>query len=102
MAKNVTKAAAQKAVQEAIKSMTGFDEIAVKQKFGTPIVELLQGDQLQGLRAILFVEFRRDGKKDDEAFHRAQEISISEVNERIGGKADGLSDFDSQPPTTTP
>lgn len=97
-----TQAAVKKAIQNAVESMTGFDEIAVKQKFGAPLDSLLQQDRLQGLRAIVFVEIRREGKKDDEAFHRTQELSIKEVNARFIKPDDGLADFDEKPSTTTP
>lgn len=96
-------AAMKKLINEAIESMTGFDEIAVKQKFDAPLDGLLQSDRLQGLRALVFVGFRRDdGMKDDQAFHRAQELSIKEVNDWFFKKDGEQADFVEPPLTKTP
>lgn len=95
-------AAMKKLINEAIESMTGFDEIAVKQKFDAPLDGLLQSDRLQGLRALVFVGFRRDGSKDDQAFHQAQEMSIKDVNDWFFKKDGERADFGEQPPTKMP
>lgn len=88
-------------ITEAVESATGFDEIAVKQKFGTPLGELLERDRLQGLRAIVFIQARSEGKKDDEAYHAAQALPLSELKARFT-EQDAEADFASQPRTTTP
>jgi hypothetical protein len=91
---------------EVSESLTGFDEIAIKQKFGVPIRKLAEEDQTQFLRALVFTLFRRDGQADPAAHHAAQSLTLTEVTEKFmipktkAQKADA--DFDEQPPTTTP
>lgn len=92
-------------ISEAVESATGFDELAVKQKFGTPLGELLERDRLQGLRAIVFIQTRRDGKKDDEAYHIAQSLPLSDLKARFAEQdpeGDPEEDFVEPPRTTTP
>lgn len=84
-------------------SLTGFDEIAIKQHFGATIRGLTQDDPTQYLRALVFVLERRAGKKDPEAYHVAQSMSLIEVKDRLPMAADDAdADFDEQPRTTKP
>ena len=86
---------------ELSKSLTGFDEIAIKQKFGVSLNALIQYDQTQFLRALVFVLRRRDGKLDAEAFHIAQSLGLGDVQAEFGDE-DAEADFEEQPTTTTP
>lgn len=89
--------------QEVAESLTGFDEIAIKQKFGMALKPLGDEDQTQFLRALVFVLRRRDGKQDAEAFHLAQAATLSEVSAQFqqpGEEAEA--DFVEPPRTTTP
>jgi hypothetical protein len=58
------------------KSFTGFDEIAIRQRFGTDLEEL---SSTMLTRAILFVVHRRDGVKDAEAYSRSMLVPIGEL-----------------------
>lgn len=86
---------------EVSESLTGFDEIAIKQQFGGTIRTLTQEDPTQYMRALVFVLERRGGKKDAEAYHVAQSMSLIEVKDRLP-QEDANADFDEQPTTTTP
>lgn len=67
-------------------SLTGFDEIAVKQTFGgRTAVDLSQNDPLQFLRALIYVDQTRRGLKDKQAWNAAQGLTL-------GGAADYFSD----------
>lgn len=88
--------------QEVAESLTGFDEIAIKQKFGMALKPLGDEDQTQFLRALVFVLRRRDGKQDAEAFHLAQSATLAEVSEEFQQPGAADEDFEEQPPTTKP
>lgn len=92
-------------MKEVLDSVTGFDEIAVKQKFGAPLSELMKSDGLQGARALIFVMEKHDGKSDPEAFHVCQSLRVADVNDRFSTEdsAEGVaSDFVEPPHTTMP
>lgn len=58
-------------------SMTGFDEIAIERVFGRGFKNLDAGT-LMG-RAILFVQWRREGMKDTAAYQKAMNLTIIEM-----------------------
>lgn len=64
---------------EAVKSLTGFDEIAISQVFGKEFSEL---GQTMTVRALLFVTLRRNGASDSQAYRSAMTVSL--------GRLDGL------------
>ncbi|MCA1984793.1 hypothetical protein [Nocardioides nematodiphilus] len=71
---------------EFFNSLNGFDEIAIKKFFGVPINGLSgtkekEGDPMQFLRALVFVNERRSGMNDHQAFEAAQTYSIQDINE---------------------
>lgn len=59
------------------RSMNGFDEIAVERLFKRSFRSMDTGT-LMG-RAVLFVQYRRDGMKDTEAYQKAMLLSIDEL-----------------------
>lgn len=62
------------------RSLTGFDEIAIRKTFGVSM------EQLEGTipsRALLFVQLRRDGAKDFEAYKTCMEITAGDMEERF-------------------
>lgn len=66
-------------VMETVKSLTGFDEIAVAQVFGKEFTDL---SATGTARAALFVLLRRKGSSDSEAYRTAMGVSL--------GRLDGL------------
>jgi hypothetical protein len=60
-------------------SLNGFDEIAVAQRFGAPIAALREDATTLG-RALAFVDQRRKGLKDSEAYDAAMGLTIHVVS----------------------
>lgn len=59
---------------ELFDSLTGFDELAIKARFGTEVTKLRK-DPLQFMRALVFIDLRRQpDAKDAAAYHAAQEM----------------------------
>lgn len=71
-------AATEKTAEEVLDSLTGFDEMAIKQHFGAPISDLAS-DQSMLARALVFVLRRRDGSADDDARNQVLGMSLKEV-----------------------
>lgn len=66
-------------LQEALNSLTGYDEIAIAQAFGKDISTLLETPTTAG-RALIFVLNRREGRPDKEAKAAAMELPLGDVN----------------------
>lgn len=60
-------------------SLTGHEEIAVKQMFGRTAVDLSQVDPLQFMRALIYVEQARRGLKDKQAWNAAQSLTLGQA-----------------------
>lgn len=60
------------------RTLTGFDEIGIKRVFGSSL-----GDLEGGLvpRALLWVEERRGGMNDTDAFRKVMEMPLGDVEE---------------------
>jgi len=67
---------------EMFDSLTGFDEIAITKKFGKTISQLAQADELQFTRALIFIDYRRRGQKDDTAYEGAMTLPIDAADGR--------------------
>lgn len=63
-------------------SLTGFEEIAIRQFFRTKLEDLAE-DSTMMMRALLFVVYKRDGMKDADAFQTAMHESLSSVVEKF-------------------
>lgn len=62
-------------------TLTGFDEIAIAQRFGRTITEMtMAADFSMSTRALIFVAKRREGATDDEAWNGAMELPMGEVH----------------------
>ena len=66
---------------EMYQSLNGFDEIAIATHFGAKVQTLGEQDLSSFARALVFVDKRRQGLKDKEAFTAAMELRISEVQD---------------------
>lgn len=68
-----------KTVTETFDSLTGFDEIAIKARFGQTIMALSESENKQEttfLRALAFVTERRNGSADAQAYSAVMETAI--------------------------
>lgn len=62
-------------------SLNGFDEIAIAQRFGEEWTALHEKRSYRFIRALIFVEERRNGSKDADAFKTAMNLTTLEVGE---------------------
>jgi hypothetical protein len=67
------------------KTLTGFDEIAIKRMFGATLGEL-DGSMIP--RALLFVADRRAGANDADAFRGVMELPLGGVEDRFADPED--------------
>lgn len=68
-------------LEELAESLNGWEELAVVKAFGFTIDDFENQGTL-GIRALAFVEFKRDGAKDPAAHKAAMDLSISELVSR--------------------
>lgn len=66
--------------EEVGRSLTGFDEVAIKRAFGASIGDL---PETIIMRALLFVLLRRDGVKDSNAHKACMELPLGEVSDKF-------------------
>lgn len=83
-------------VEEAVKSLNGFDEIAIEQKYGLEL-EALQEKPLKLMRALAFIIFRREGQDDAEALESSQTLTLGSLEEFFATDED---EVDPEEPTT--
>jgi hypothetical protein len=65
-------------IEDLIKGLTGFDEIAIEQKFKDSILNL--GPSMT-MRAIKFVLLRREGLDDKTAYGEAMRLTLQAVKD---------------------
>lgn len=69
---------------EVTNSLTGFDELAIAQRFGASVEELAETSNMRFLRSLLFiVEKRREGVSDADAFKAAMSLPFGELTARF-------------------
>lgn len=83
--------------EEAFDSLTGFDEIAIAQRFGRTVSELATRDESMFGRALVFVFKRRGGATDDEAYNAALSLSMKEFMTFFAAESDEESGKEQQP-----
>lgn len=65
-------------VVEMINSLTGYDEIAIEKNYGG--VDFFELKGLTTIRALVFVQLRRDGQADKDAKRAVLEMTVGECN----------------------
>ncbi|WP_328530776.1 hypothetical protein OG984_06475 [Nocardioides sp. NBC_00368] len=73
-------------------SITGFERLAIKSKFGESVIALLDGDPLDAITALAFIEFKRDGDTDLKAHTKAMSLTMDELTERLKGLQEASED----------
>lgn len=68
-------------LEELAESLNGWEELAVQQKFGFQIDDFEEQGTL-GIRALAFVEFKREGAKDPAAYKSAMDLTLRELIDR--------------------
>lgn len=61
-------------------TLTGFDEIAIANQFGCEWTTL-EDKPIKLLRALAFVDHRRNGLRDKDAYQAVMELTIAQVND---------------------
>lgn len=75
---------------EVLESLTGFDEIAIEQAFGSDITSLARVSVGKFGRALAFVLARRDGMSDKDAKARTLGLTRREVDDLFAEDDDQL------------
>lgn len=71
-------------LDEMVESLTGYDELAIEKHFdGFDIYAHGETKGIRAMRALAFVQFRRDGQTDRDAVKTAQELSFKELKDRF-------------------
>ena len=86
-------------------SLTGFDEIAIAQRFGRTVTDLAQHDSTMFTRALIFVARRREGDTDDAAWDAALGLPLKDAGAFFAVDADEADAEDSgkdEPPVPQP
>lgn len=88
--------------EEVADSLTGFDEMAIKQHFGSTLTKLAE-DQSMLARALVFVLKRRDGANDDDARNDALGMALKEVMSHFADESveSGKDESSSEPQPAT-
>jgi hypothetical protein len=74
-------------------SLNGFDELAIAKHFGVQLHELhpsAGGSPFMYLRALAFIDRRRNGVADRDAFKQAMELGANAAQEYFAEPADDL------------
>jgi hypothetical protein len=79
---------------ELSRSITGFDQVAVRARFHDRL-ENLMDDGLMFMRVMYFVHLRRQGAKDADALNQAMALPLSELTDLFETGDDGEEDSDS-------
>ena len=76
-------------IEEMVDSLTGFDQIAIRQRFNERFDSLAE-DPIMLTRGIYFVQLRRDGEKDADAFNQAMTIPFGELQGKFTQSEDAV------------
>lgn len=85
---------------ELSQSLTGYDELAIEEKFNFAYDRLLGLSFVKAGRALLFVHFRRNGLTDDEAYKKVMRMTVRETNDAFVDADDDADDLDPDEPDT--
>jgi hypothetical protein len=77
-------------LDEAVESLTGFDEIAIEKKFGHDITTLLTDHAIRAMRATAFVLKRREGLNDADAYKASMDMTIGQTQDFFADEPDEL------------
>lgn len=94
--------------EEFFKSLNGFEEIAIEAMFRKSAAQLAldaqQGNTFPLMRALLFIEAKRAGKSQNEAFKHVMSARVDEVADRFvdsteetEGKGDSVNEMGPTP-----
>jgi hypothetical protein len=76
---------------EVLGTLTGYDEIAIAKKFGDEVLDLMERKPLTGLRALVYIQKRRElttphtkqAAVDQAAYDAVMEMTVMEIQDLI-------------------
>lgn len=83
-------------MDQMIRSLNGYDELAIEKHFDADILDLLDKPVKAG-RALLMIQARRDGMTDKEAHDHVMGLTVGFVNDAFEDAPDEI--FPDQPET---
>jgi hypothetical protein len=81
-------------------SLTGYEEVAIEERFGQPVGHLMRAALTKAGRALIFIDEQRKGAKAPAAYKAAMELRLEQVNERFFDDDEDADDFDPDNPDT--
>lgn len=81
-------------VDEVVDSLTGYDELAIEERFGSDINTLLNVNPVKGMRALAFVVIKRQNETADvknpagKAFEQIMKSPMTAINDHFGDEPD--------------
>lgn len=82
-------------VEEFAGSLTGWDEIGIEKAFGAEFLALQQrGSNVTMVRALVFVDFKRQGQTHDQAYKSAMDVTMDGLEHYFAEKEPELDDSD--------
>lgn len=74
---------AQQNFNDLLDSLTGFEELAISERFGFDITTLLDRSATMAGRALVFTEKTRSGQKPGDAYKGAMSMTVRAVNDHF-------------------
>lgn len=90
----------QHSITELVSSLTGYEDQAIEDRFGRTIAQLLDANAIKACRALLFVEAKRRGVRDGDAYKQVMGMTISEVDSSFKDEAEDADDLNPDEPYT--
>ena len=75
---------------EMVESLTGFDELAIQKHMGVDPYSDAERKPMAVIRALIFIQHRRDGLKDAEAKEAAMSMPMREVEDFFADEEDEI------------
>jgi hypothetical protein len=90
---------------EVLGTLTGYDEIAIAKKFGAEVLDLMETRPLTGLRALVYIQKRRElttphtkqAAVDTAAYEAVMGMTVTEVQALIDDEDPESGEGNSQP-----
>lgn len=77
-------------VEETFQSLTGFDELAIKDKFGIENPADAETRPIIWTRALVFVLFKRAGQTTQAAYQTAMEVPVGELDSHFADEPEDV------------
>lgn len=73
---------------EALKSLNGFDELALKERFGSAVLNLITDGDTIGSRALLWIRRINAGESKEAAYREVMTLTIDALDAEFSDDAD--------------